>query len=51
MHEIKKHPGYVIFFYYFFDLAFTGDTRETSQALANGQVSVSLDLLVHKTSK
>lgn len=35
----------------FFDLAFTGDTRETSQALANGQVSVSLDLLVHKTSK
>ena len=49
MREILVIQGYYFsLFYFFILLAFTGDTRETSQALANGQVRVLLR--VYKTS-
>ena len=51
---MKERLGYFIYFFIllFFHLAFTGDTRETSQALANGQVRVCmLSAFIYKTSK
>ena len=48
MYEIEKGLGHLslLLFNFVFHLAFTGDTRETSQALANGQVRVLLSTCI-----